>query len=138
MPDQRFKKAFSRPYSSLLWLTQAKSSQELREKRTLAAVGWSELELSTIGPPLFDRNQRAVYLARVLDEPVKLSSHFTGALIASPSCESRSTRSLAGSVLLAFLDTICGVLGDSYQLWPFVYVIGSPPSSCETTAPSST
>jgi hypothetical protein len=42
--DQRFRKAFSRPYSSLLRLIQAKSSQELGKKRTLAGVGLSELE----------------------------------------------------------------------------------------------
>jgi hypothetical protein len=41
---QRFRKAFSPPYSSLLRLIQAKSSQELEEKRTLAGVGWNELE----------------------------------------------------------------------------------------------
>ena len=42
--DQRFRKPFSRPYSSLLRLIQAKSSQGLGEKRTLAGVGWNELE----------------------------------------------------------------------------------------------
>ena len=42
--EQRFRKALSPPYSSLLRLIQAKSSQELREKRTLAGVGWNELE----------------------------------------------------------------------------------------------
>ena len=42
--DQRFRKPFSPPYSSLLILTQAYSSQGLRETRTLAGVGWNELE----------------------------------------------------------------------------------------------
>ena len=42
--DQRFRKALSPPYSSPLRLTQAKSSQELGKKRTLAGVGLSELE----------------------------------------------------------------------------------------------
>src|SRR6266849_4140020 len=41
-----------------------------------------------------------------------LSGDFTGTLIASPSCDRRNTRSLAGSVTLAFLDTTCGFLGD--------------------------
>jgi len=42
--DQRFRKPFSRPYSSLLRLTRAHSSQGLREIRTLAGIGWNELE----------------------------------------------------------------------------------------------
>ena len=42
--DKRFRKALSPPYTSLLRLTQAKSNQELREKRTLAGVGWNEFE----------------------------------------------------------------------------------------------
>jgi len=42
--DQRFRKPFSPPYSSLLRLTQAHTSQSLREIRTLAGVGWNELE----------------------------------------------------------------------------------------------
>jgi len=42
--DKRFRKALSRPYPSPLRLIQAKSSQELEQKRTLAGVGLSELE----------------------------------------------------------------------------------------------
>ncbi|HEX6826134.1 MAG TPA: hypothetical protein VF077_07430, partial [Nitrospiraceae bacterium] len=42
--DQRFRKALSPPFSSLLRLTQAYSSQGLRETRTLAGVGWNRLE----------------------------------------------------------------------------------------------
>ena len=45
--EQRFRKALSRPYSSPLRLTQAKSSQELWKMRTLAGVSWSELKVST-------------------------------------------------------------------------------------------
>jgi hypothetical protein len=44
MPDKRFRKALSPPYSSSLELTQAHSSPGLRETRTLAGVGWNELE----------------------------------------------------------------------------------------------
>ena len=49
-----------------------------------------------------------------------LSGGFAGTKSDSPSCDSKNTRSLAGSVLLAFLDTTWGFLGDSYQLWPLV------------------
>ena len=42
--DERIRKALSRPHSSLLRLTQAHSSQGWREIRTLAGVGWNELE----------------------------------------------------------------------------------------------
>ena len=42
--DQRVRKAFSEPSSSLFRLTQAHSSQGLHETRTLAGVSWNELE----------------------------------------------------------------------------------------------
>jgi hypothetical protein len=50
------------------------------------------------------------------EDHLPLSGDFIGTKSDSPSCESRNTRSLAGSVLLASLDTTCGFLGDSYQL----------------------
>jgi hypothetical protein len=43
-PDQRFRKPFPPPYPSSLRLTQAHSSQGLRETRILAGIGWNELE----------------------------------------------------------------------------------------------
>jgi hypothetical protein len=42
--DKRFRKAFSPPYSSPLRLIQAHSSQALLKTRTLAGIGWNELE----------------------------------------------------------------------------------------------
>jgi hypothetical protein len=45
-----------------------------------------------------------------------LPDHFIGMTSDSFSCDSKNTSSLAGAVLLAFLDTTCGTLGDSYQL----------------------
>ena len=45
-----------------------------------------------------------------------LPGDFIGTTSDSLSCDSKNTSSLAGSVVLAFLDTTCGFLGDSYQL----------------------
>ena len=42
--DSRYKEPFPPPYSSLFRLTQAHSSQRLREIRTLAGIGWNEVE----------------------------------------------------------------------------------------------
>ena len=42
--DQRFRTAFSPPYSSLLRLTEPNEYQELDKMRTLAGVGLSGLE----------------------------------------------------------------------------------------------
>jgi hypothetical protein len=50
------------------------------------------------------------------EDHLPLSGDVTGTLSASPSCDRSNTSNLAGSVTLAFLDTICGFLGSSYQL----------------------
>ncbi len=42
--EKRFRKAFSLSYSSPLRLIQAQSNRGLLETRTLAGVGWNELE----------------------------------------------------------------------------------------------
>jgi hypothetical protein len=44
MPDKRFRKPRSRPYSGLLELTQANWGQGLRKMRTLGGIGLSGLE----------------------------------------------------------------------------------------------
>jgi hypothetical protein len=45
--EERFRKPFPLSYSSPLRLTQAHFSQGLRETRTLAGIGWGEVESST-------------------------------------------------------------------------------------------